>query len=228
MDGQTRRSSSAEDAGLQPQRVTAGRRTKGNMLEVCVCMSGSPCPRQESQFAITIDALSPVSCPGPCLTWLQLPMEAGGSALPSCTVAEHNRNISAPVRRRSQAASTDAIVCLRFSVQAGGVSSPNPATWFQPAGMSLRFAKQVVEMDETAKNKEYGHLQILCIIFMLLPSLTAIIWPWFWTQRIIVQQVPRLAGLLHNHLLVHTHKWERYSTYESFGNFACHDRALQS
>ena len=30
------RDQSAEDTGIQPQTVTAGRRTKGNMFEVCV------------------------------------------------------------------------------------------------------------------------------------------------------------------------------------------------
>jgi len=63
-DGQTRRSSSAEDTGIQPQTFTDGRRTKGNTLK-CLCMAGSPCPRRECQFAVTIDALDPMSCPAP-------------------------------------------------------------------------------------------------------------------------------------------------------------------
>lgn len=62
------------------------------------------------------------------------------------------------MRRSSQAASTDAIGCLLFSVEAGGLLPQNPATWFQPAGTSLTFAKQVVETDKQPKKKKKSQL----------------------------------------------------------------------
>lgn len=60
-DGQTSKSRAAENTGMQPEAVTAGRRTKEKMFEVCV--HGRWPPVQKQQFAG-----GSVSRSAPCLT----------------------------------------------------------------------------------------------------------------------------------------------------------------
>lgn len=98
----------------------------------CGYRAGSSFNRQECQFAVTRDALAPVSRPESYLPWKQ-------AALHFPPVQWQSIRGTALVMKIFQAASTDA-VCLQFRIQAGGLFK-NPAMWFLSAGISLKFAK---------------------------------------------------------------------------------------